>query len=132
MNYNLDNIRDIIQKRIEYIHGTKKHDAKKTSITYNEMSRGLGRTTYMIKQLPADRPFILLLWKPAGVSSKIYTNIFIEKIQKERPDINIRNIEFGWVNNMNTLMKWKGSKDLYVDHTVFDMLYYNLMYELYS
>lgn len=85
-------------------------------LNYNEyVSRGTGRTHYMIQKLPTNEKIILL------TVNRYIIDYIKNMIAEKRPEIDIKNIRFVSTANPNwenTIKGYRGA--VYVDHAVLD------------
>jgi hypothetical protein len=85
-------------------------------IRYNEyVSRCTGRTHFMIEQLPAEGPIIIIVLNRPMIA-------FIKaRILEARPEIDLKNIKFFTISDHNWRNLIKGHRGkIFVDHSVFD------------
>jgi hypothetical protein len=87
------------------------------------MGRQSGKTTKLIEILPANEKAVLVTW-----NSKNW-QMLQDRIKKDRPDIDIKNIKFVAYDKHNWEDGLKGyvDRDIYFDNEVLDMIAFNFV-----
>lgn len=125
---NLDKIEEETENEIR--NRLKFEVPKRVSRRYIDMGRQLGKTTYMIKNLPADGKFTILY-----TGNITYQKNFLDVIKKLRPDIQLEEIKFETVRTLSQLyaaFDVPNKENIFIDNAVWDSILMQFIESLYK